>query len=110
MQPLISQKASGRSFVEAVEGAVSGDYPVAIYGLGRDGDGLKYALYSTRKPESIIFLTGPEEIARLPRPIIIVAYERDWGQLSAVIDAARSYRLGGGSIRSKAVVAYLLGP
>lgn len=109
-QPLISQKASGRSFVDAVENSVSSAYPVVIYGLGRDGDGLKYALYSTRKPESIIFLAEPEEIQRLPRPIIIVAYERNWDQLRAVIAPEKTRRLGGGSIRSKAVVGYLLGP
>lgn len=107
-QPLISHQASGRSFVEAVERSVSSAYPVVIYGLGQDGDGLKYALYSTRKPESIIFPSGPEEILNLPRPSIVVAYEKNCQELSTVFETVTTRHLASGFIRSKAVAAHLL--
>jgi len=109
-QPLISQMASGRSFVEAVENSASSAYPVVIYGLGRDGDGLKYALYSTRKPETIIFPSEPQEILDLPRPSIVVAYEKNWQELSTVFETVTTRHLASGFIRAKAVVAHLLEP
>ncbi len=109
-QPLISQRASGRPLVEEAERQVSSSYPVAVYKIEQDGDGLKYALYSSRKPESIMFVSKAAAIKKLSRPCILVAYEKNWEEIHDILKTVQHKQLAAGSIRSKAVVVYLLEP
>ncbi len=107
-RPIISEKASGKSFVNASEGLVNSRYPVAIYGLGRDGDGAKYALYSSRRPETLRFVSQIEEIPRLPRPCLLITSEEDLTELQTLLQTVRHRPLTKGVIRSHAVAAYIL--
>ncbi len=107
-QPLISKRASGSSFVRRSEEQVDRHYPVAIYGLGRDADGVKYAFYSNRKSDQLVFLSNSNEIRKLPSPCILVAYQRDFPKVQKVLGTSKYRLLTSGFIRSKAVVAYLI--
>ena len=88
----LSRNASGKSFVLAAESKVADYIPVALYGIASDGDGVKYALHSARKPEALQFISD-EEKSDLLRKIFSV-------EMPEII--AR------GAIRSRRLVAYLL--
>lgn len=107
--PAISQKASGRAFVEASEAGAAPDMPVVIYKIYHDGDGLKYALYSSRNPSDIRFISQPDELRNIPRPCLLIAYQKDSEELQSEFGSELQLRIRG-MIRSHWLVAFVLNP
>lgn len=107
-EPVISKMESGRSFVEASENLTDSNVPVALYGIHYDREGVKYALYSSRRPETLHFISRIDEARKLPRPCLLIAYKKDLTKLKTVLKLCKFQPLAQGFIHSRPVVAYLL--
>ena len=105
--PVISQRESGKSFVKKVEARVTSQTPVVLFKIKRDGDGVKYALYSKRSPSSLKFISSIDGLAFFNKPCLLVTYQKD------VQELLKSHKwkmvpIAQGLIHHKPVVAYLL--
>lgn len=105
--PCLSRNASGKSFVLAAESLVADDIPVVLYGIASDGDGIKYALYSTRKPEALQFVSDHEELQHLSRPCLLITLEEKSDLLRKIFSVEMPEIIARGAIRSCRLVAYL---
>ncbi|WP_166404906.1 ArnT family glycosyltransferase [Desulfonema ishimotonii] len=107
--PAISRRASGRAFVMAAESQAEARTPVVIYNISADGDGVKYALHSSRKPSTLRFIDGPEALRNVPRPCLLIARDRDEKEMrQGFLPDERRTPVARGRIRSKRLSAYLL--
>ena len=70
--PEVSRKASGHSFVKAAEATIPQNMKIVIYKINQDGDGVKYAFYSSRKPTSLQFITTPNKLRTLTPPYLLI--------------------------------------
>jgi hypothetical protein len=76
---------------------------VIIYGLGRDGDALKYIFYSNRSPTAIRFVDSAEELNSLPESCLLITAFTD----KIALPADRNiHKVAEGNIRSKGLYAY----
>ncbi|RLC22508.1 MAG: hypothetical protein DRH56_08575 [Deltaproteobacteria bacterium] len=107
-RPIVSKRASGRAFVKTSESQVGPDVPVAIFGLGRDRDGVKYALYSHRRGKDIRFISRIENIKELPVPCLLITYEKHLSRIRAVAGLKNLRVLTRGAIRSRKTVSCLI--
>jgi 4-amino-4-deoxy-L-arabinose transferase-like glycosyltransferase len=109
VQPVISHRESGKIIASSTESRVSAEVPVVLYGIAKDGDGVKYALYSSRRPADLRFVSKEEGIRLLPRPSVVVAYERNWPEIRAGVPASDVViPLAEGPIHGQPVAAFLL--
>ena len=106
--PWLSRNASGKSFVLTAESLVADYIPVALYGIAPDGDGAKYALHTTRKPETLQFISEQEELRHLSRPCLLITLEEKSNLLRKIFSAEMPEIIARGAIRSCRLVAYLL--
>jgi 4-amino-4-deoxy-L-arabinose transferase-like glycosyltransferase len=104
--PALSRRASGRAFVQAAEARVDPRLPVVLYGIGRDGDGVKYALHSSRRPSSLRFVNNADALATMTPPFLFVMEARGQGGLPAPLASKRCHLVAKGHLRSHHLVAY----
>jgi 4-amino-4-deoxy-L-arabinose transferase-like glycosyltransferase len=71
--PQLSHEASGRQFTELAEAAVDPKIPAVLYRIKPDGDGIKYALYSKRRPASLCFVATESALKALPAPYLLIS-------------------------------------
>ena len=103
IEPFISKKESGRLFVYNTEATLSDDYIIYLYKMKKDGDGLKYALFSKFYPANIKFLHSIDDIKHISTSGVIVTFEKD---LKHLIDKITFKKLiTTGFIHNKKVVA-----
>ncbi|MFH2044233.1 MAG: glycosyltransferase family 39 protein [Pseudomonadota bacterium] len=107
--PAFSHMASGRAFIEAAESKVDPKLPLVIYGINNDGDGVKFALYSNRKPSAIRFVNTAEELNMILKPCLLVSRLDDNTELKSLLYEKKCNKIAEGKIYSKQFVACLLG-
>lgn len=107
--PAFSRMASGRAFVEAAESKVDSKLPVVIYGINPDGDGVKYALYTNRKPSAISFVNTTKELNLVAKPCLLISRLDDKTGLKSFLTGKNCDKMAEGKIYSKQFVACLLG-
>lgn len=103
--PTISRRASAHGFVSEAESQVDPLLPVIIYGLGRDGDALKYIFYSNRNATEIRFVDSLEELKSLPESCLLITPFADKIRLLSERDI---HKVAEGNIRSKKLYAFQL--
>ena len=108
LEPLLSARESGRTFVTTAESLAPLDIPVTLYGNHYDKDWVKYALYSNRLPSTLRFPATAEELAQVPRPTLLVGFQQDLAELGGILRPDRARFLTQGLIHSRPVLAYLL--
>ena len=108
--PESSRKSSGRRFVQAAETTLSPDLKVIICGINPDGDGVKFAFYSRRKPASLQFIPSLENLKKIPGPFLLVMRDTKVNRLNlkTIFEADQITMAADGSIRSHPVIAYLI--
>ncbi len=107
--PAFSRKASGRTFIETVESKFDSNLPLVIYNIKPDGDGVKFALYSKRKPSSIRFVKTLEELNLITKPCLLISRFDNKIGFKDLISGKNCNKLSEGRIYSKKFVACLLG-
>lgn len=107
-EPTISRKESGRSFVETLESRAPLEWPVVFYGISSDGDGIKFALYSRRQPESLIFTSSAFGLKAGPKPSILVFFEKQRPALTEVLSSCPASGVASGFVHSRPVAALVL--
>ena len=106
--PTISREASGQSFVKLAESKVDPSLPLVVYGIRPDGDGVKFALHSERKPASIRFVDTEDAQALSDTPYLLIANAREISELRKRLPESRWSLIGDGSIRSHRFAAYFI--
>ena len=81
IEPWISNQESGRLFVRETEAKIAQAIPVVLYKINPDGDGIKYALHSSRRSEALSFAENMAEINRLPLPFALIAFAKSEHEL-----------------------------
>jgi 4-amino-4-deoxy-L-arabinose transferase-like glycosyltransferase len=76
VEPWLSRQESGRRFVETTEATIEKDLPVVLYRINPDGDGVKYALFSSRRSEELFFVDNAARMENITRPFLLVASEK----------------------------------
>jgi hypothetical protein len=105
--PDLSQKASGRQFTKAAEAALAPNIPVVLYRIGKDGDGVKYALYSQRSPSALHFVNSDVELKSVQTPFLLITGEPTKRQeIESSLNGMKIDRVARGSIRSHQISAY----
>ena len=89
IEPWISQQESGRVFVRDTEGMIEKGIPVVLYKINPDGDGIKYALHSSRPSEKLFFVNSLKEINKIPSPFLLIAFNKAENEL-AMLDHGKS--------------------
>lgn len=107
--PAVSRRASARAFVAAAESRVDPLLPVVIYGISADGDGVKYALYSSRKSATIRFVDTLEALNLISTSCLLITRSEDKTRLQELLSGRNLQQVAEGKIRSKQLCAYLLG-
>lgn len=82
IEPWISYQESGRLFVRETEAKIDPAIPVVLYKINPDGDGIKYALHSSRHSEAFSFAGNIAEINRLPLPFALIAFANSEQELA----------------------------
>jgi 4-amino-4-deoxy-L-arabinose transferase-like glycosyltransferase len=107
--PQLSHRASGRQFTEAAEATVDPNIPVVLYRIGADGDGIKYALYSKRRPSALHFVKTKTALKVIPPPYLLISPEGPHVPVwRAVLPGKIIVPLVHGKIRSHQFGAYLI--
>jgi 4-amino-4-deoxy-L-arabinose transferase-like glycosyltransferase len=111
--PPLSHRASGQDFVTTTESRVDPLLPVVVYGIAPDGDGVKYALHSSRRPSSIRFVNSEEALASIAPPYLFVMEIRGDSGLPRPLSPKSCHLVADGYLRSHHLAAYrvdLAGP
>ena len=91
-------------FVHKTEANLSDDYTIYLYKFKKDGDALKYALFSKFYPEKIKFLYSISEIRNIRTNGVVVIFEKDF---KAIADKILPQKIiATGFIHNKRVVAF----
>lgn len=101
--------ASGRAFVEAAESKVDPKLPLVVFGINPDGDGVKFALYSKRKPSAIHYINSFEDLIMIEKPCLFISRLDNKAVLNKYLSENYCKTLAKGNIYSKQFVACLLG-
>ena len=114
VEPPLSKRESGRRFVEETERPLKGDEKIVIYRMNRDGDGLKYALFSRFYPKGLIFFKESSRLKEIRPPFVIVFRENRFNEVKDALGSRRDNtlfslkKLATGLIHSKKVEAVLV--
>ena len=104
--PAVSRRASGKAFVKAAESQVNPRLPVVVYGIRPDGDGVKYALHSNRKPSSIRFVNTMYALASIAPPYLFITELPGDAALQNLLVLKNYHFVAEGNIRSHQLAAY----
>ena len=106
VHPVLSAAHSGRTFTKEAESGVSPETPVALFKIGRDGDGVKYALYSSRPPAALQFFSEPKELGVLARSQLVISFDRDSQDLLDGLGGYEADVIARGLLHNSPVTAY----
>lgn len=106
--PAVSRNASGQAFVRAAEAGVDPQLPVVVFGINPDGDGIKFALHTTRKPASLRFVRPGGALATIAPPYLLIAKTGDAAEWQKLLPGRTYQWVAGGHIRSHRFAAYLV--
>jgi len=104
--PAASRKASGKSFVETVESRVSPSLPVLLWGVGSDGDGIKYALHTNQKPSALHFEDTFDAPPNLSPPYLLICRLKHENRIQDMLSPLSLTPVAQGAIRSHTFGAY----
>lgn len=104
--PVLSRRASGQAFVKAAESQVDSLLPVVVYKINPDGDGVKYALYSNRKPSAVHFADTTDALASIAYPCLLITRVPGDAELQKLLSEKKCRFVAEGSIRSHQLAAY----
>ncbi len=102
VEPVMARHESGRSFMEEVERQNINNYPVLVYRINPDGDGLKLAFYSNTR---LHFLNNPEDLKETSRPAIVILYKKWIKELEKIRKNAHTRQIASGLVHRKEVIA-----
>ncbi len=105
VEPVLSRAESGRMFIQGTEQMISTDTHIVLFAVNPDGDGVKIAFYSSRKPTALIFTYSSEELQALKGKYIIITYEKNLDRLNSVISCRKYKVLNRGLLHGKKVAA-----
>ncbi|MBI5558446.1 MAG: glycosyltransferase family 39 protein [Deltaproteobacteria bacterium] len=108
VEPWISHQESGRQFVRETEAKVENNIPIVFYKIDSDGDGIKYALYSHRRSESLSFTESPTGLAGIALPFVLVAFENAKNELSFLDHGKTAKELSQGLLHNSRIRSWLI--
>ena len=114
IEPPLSKRESGRHFVEETERSLKGNEKIIIYKMERDGNGLKYALFSKFYPKGLIFLKDSSSLKEISPPFVIVLRENRFNEIKGALSSQKNGAhfsltiIASGLIHSKKVEAILI--
>lgn len=106
--PAVSRRTSGQAFVKAAESHVDSSFPVWVYGINPDGDGIKYALHSNRKPSAIRFVDTTNALASITSSYLLITKLQADAGLQKLLSEKKHHPVAYGNIRSHQFAAYLM--
>lgn len=80
IEPGLSKVESGKHFAIQTEQKVNDSDQILFYKVNRDGNPIKYALYSKRESGSFSFVDTLNEIEELERPYILISRKKSFEQ------------------------------
>ncbi|MCJ7601405.1 MAG: glycosyltransferase family 39 protein, partial [Desulfobulbaceae bacterium] len=108
VEPWISNQESGRLFVRQTEAKIDQAIPVVLYKINPDGDGIKYALYSSRRSEALSFVGSIAEINRLPPPFALIAFARSEPELTMLGHETSMKEIAQGLLHKDKIKSWLI--
>ncbi len=105
IEPGISQKESAQEFAMCTEKSLSPGEKVILVGLKPDKNGIKYALFSTAYPKTLLFIQGPEGLENLSLPFVLVIPEKDLEIIAPFLSRHVTRILCQGSIHNRKVLS-----
>ena len=105
IEPGLSQKESARSFVRCTERDLGAGEKVVLFRIKPDKNGIKYALFSTAYPDRLLFTDNQTELAAIPRPFILIYFQKDIDRLKPFSTKEIMEPVCGGTIHGKRVVS-----
>ena len=105
VEPVLSRAESGRMFIQGAEQMISTDTPIVLFAVKPDGDGIKIAFYSSRKPKALIFTCSLGELQAIREKFVIITYEKKLNRLNSVIRHKKHKILNQGLLHGKKVTA-----
>ena len=109
VEPWISHRESGRDFIRQTEAEIAPTTPVVLYKIHPDGDGVKYALYSSRRSEALSFADTPAELNSQPRPYVLIAFDKTKNELAMLGQSKAMKELAQGLMHQKKITSWLIG-
>ncbi|MBU4262545.1 MAG: glycosyltransferase family 39 protein [Proteobacteria bacterium] len=109
VEPWISHRESGRDFIRQTEAEIGPTIPVVLYKIHPDGDGLKYALYSSRRSEALSFTDTPAELNSQPLPYVLIAFDKTINELAMPGQSKAMKVLAQGLVHRKKITSWLIG-
>ena len=102
VEPVMASRESGRRFMEEVERQNRNNYPVLVYRINPDGDGLKLAFYSNTR---LHFYKRPEDLKKTSRPAIVILYKKRLKELEKIRENVHTRQIASGLVHRKEVIA-----
>lgn len=110
VQPFISRQESGRQFIEGVEKTITQDTHILIFKIRPDGDGLKLALYSSRRPGSLEFTSSIRRIKQIQKRCLIITYDKKLYEIKNLPATYRYKIIAHGLLHRKKISAVMIYP
>ncbi|MBU0909078.1 MAG: hypothetical protein KJ717_05880, partial [Proteobacteria bacterium] len=108
VEPWISYQESGRLFVRETEAKIDQTIPIVFYKISPDGDGIKYALHSSRRSETLSFTGDSAEINRLPLPFVLVSFAKSEQELTKFGNEKSMEEIAQGLLHKKIIKSWLI--
>ena len=102
VEPVMASRESGRRFMEQVERQNRNNYPVLVYGINPDGDGLKLSFYSNTR---LHFFRNPEDLKGASRPAIVILYKKRIKELEKIRKNVQTRQIASGLVHRKEIIA-----
>lgn len=109
VEPWISHRESGRDFIRQTEAEIAPTTPVVLYKIHPDGDGVKYALYSSRRSEALFFADTPAELNSQPLPYVLIAFDKTKNELTIIGQSKAMNELAQGLMHRKKITSWQIG-